>query len=68
MYSYTGMTSTVGWGRSARLRSCLSRVIVKSAVFSGQIDSSGGLIDLCRFDTIVEFHSDDYLAQIIESS
>ena len=30
--------------------------------------SSGGLIDLCRFDTIVEFHSDDHLGQIMESS
>ena len=31
------------------------------------IDSSGGLIDVCHFDSIVEFHSSNDLDQIIES-
>ena len=42
------------------------RVIVKSGVLA--IDSSGGLIDVCHFDSIVEFHSSNHLGQIIESS
>ena len=41
-------------------------VIVKSGVLA--IDSSGGLIDVCHFDSIVEFHSSNHLGQIIESS
>ena len=46
--------------------SCVPRVIVKSGVLA--IDSSGGLIDVCHFDSIVEFHSSNHLGQIIESS
>ena len=42
------------------------RVIVKSGVQA--MDSSGGLIDVCDFDSIVEFHSSNHLGQIIESS
>ena len=42
------------------------RVIVKSGVW--KIDSSGGLIDVCHFDSIVEFHSSNHLGQIIEPS
>ncbi len=41
-------------------------VIVKSGVLP--IDSSGGLIDVGHFDSIVEFHSSNHLGQIIESS
>ena len=41
-------------------------VIVKSGVW--KIDSSGGLIDVCHFDSIVEFHSSNHLGQIIEPS
>ena len=41
-------------------------VIVKSGVLA--IDSSGGLIDVCHFDSIVECHSSNHLGQIIESS
>ena len=32
------------------------------------IDSSGGLIDVGHFDSIVEFHSNDHLGQITEST
>ena len=49
--------------RSAAVR---TRVIVKSGVW--KIDSSGGLIDVCHFDSIVEFHSSNHLGQIIEPS
>ena len=42
------------------------RVIVKSGVLP--IDSSGGLIDVAHFDSIVEFHSINHLGQIIESA
>ena len=32
------------------------------------IDSSGGLVDVGHFDSIVEFHPSNHLGQIIESS
>ena len=48
------------------LPSCSVGVIVKSGVLP--IDSSGGLIDVGHFDSIVEFHSSNHLGQIIESS
>ena len=32
------------------------------------IDSSGGLVDVGHFDSIVEFHPSNHLDQIIESS
>ena len=52
-HRYLGGTSSLG-------------VIVKSGV--EEIDSSGGLIDVCHLDTIVEFQSSNHLGQIIESS
>ena len=48
------------------LRATLYRVIVKSDVLP--IDSSGDLIDVGHFDSIVEFHSINHLSQIIESA
>ena len=53
-------------GPARTLRPRAARVIVKSGVLA--IDSSGGLIEVCHFDSIVEFHSSNHLGQIIESS
>ena len=56
----------IGFVLLAATPQTLFRVIVKSGVLP--IDSSGGLIDVGHFDSIVEFHSSNHLGQIIESS